>query len=110
MYKNKDGTRIPLTTRGWLSKRGWQFAAPEVLELTPNLDKRSYDGEKADIWSLGMLVFETTFGFLPGTPDYDPKAKTIKNVVTEHMRKTEHMREGGVVTDTLALIYTVSDR
>lgn len=53
--ENPDGTPVLLRTE--CGTRG--YMAPEVLEGRP------YDGQKADVWSAGVILFITLAGFPP---------------------------------------------
>uniref|UniRef100_A0A8C9HPP9 Protein kinase domain-containing protein n=1 Tax=Piliocolobus tephrosceles TaxID=591936 RepID=A0A8C9HPP9_9PRIM len=55
------------------------YAAPEVLGCN---DNNGYDSEKADVWSLGIILYAMLFGFLP----YDNEEKDINEAYQEILK------------------------
>ncbi|SOV19320.1 serine/threonine protein kinase, putative [Plasmodium sp. gorilla clade G2] len=56
------------------------YAAPEVLNCN---NKNGYNSEKADIWSLGIILYAMLFGLLP----YDSEDKDVKEAYNEIIKK-----------------------
>lgn len=56
------------------------YAAPEVLNCNNN---NGYNSEKADIWSLGIILYAMLFGLLP----YDSEDKDVKEAYNEIIKK-----------------------
>eukprot|EP00210_Caulerpa_lentillifera_P000298 g291.t1 len=59
------------------------YVAPEIL-LSAN--RRSYDGEKSDVWSAGVCLFVMIYGYFPFDDPY-PEETTRQRLVLEKIKK-----------------------
>lgn len=58
------------------------YVAPEILHAA---NQRSYDGTKADVWSLGVCLFKMLYGFFPFDDPY-PEETTRQRLVLEKVK------------------------
>lgn len=60
-----------------------QYAAPEILA-----SQKSYDGFKADIWSMGIIIFAIHSGSMPVVNESDPTV--IRNELNDIQHRIKH--------------------